>query len=300
MRVFAPGKLVLTGPYAVLYGAPALVVATSRGVVASGDALADSPSPEVSAAGIAAPRVDVSQLFDGGRKLGLGASAAILVASLGLRAAERGEDLGDSSVRARVFAAARAAHAAAQGGGSGVDVAAAVYGGALLYTIRDGSPGIAEVALPSGASVHVFAARTSARTSDLRARVDALRARDAAGFGHVLAPLVAAAEAGARAVERGDAEALLAAGRATGDALAELGRAADAPIVPPSFADLARAAADEGAAFFGSGAGGGDVGVYLATHPPSRAFLGRAATLELDFLDVTLDSGTRRGVQTLN
>lgn len=300
MKVFAPGKLVLTGPYAVLLGAPALVVATRRGVVADGAALAEAPSPEVTAAGVAAPRVDVSQLFDGGRKLGLGASAAILVASLGLRAAERGEDLAAPAVRARLFAAARAAHAAAQGGGSGVDVAAAVHGGVLLYTIRDSGPEIAEAALPAAVCVQVFAARASARTSELRARVDGLRARDAVAFDRAMSPLVAAAEAGAAAVRSGDAPALVAAGRATGEALAELGRAADAPIVPPSFAALARAAADEGAAFFGSGAGGGDVAVFLGVRPPSAPLLARAADLELDALDIPLDSGTRRGVQILN
>ena len=36
MKVFAPGKLVLTGAYAVLEGAPAIVVATSRGAFADG------------------------------------------------------------------------------------------------------------------------------------------------------------------------------------------------------------------------------------------------------------------------
>ena len=37
MKVFAPGKLVLTGAYAVLSGAPAIVFATNRGVYADGE-----------------------------------------------------------------------------------------------------------------------------------------------------------------------------------------------------------------------------------------------------------------------
>ena len=45
----APGKVVLTGAYAVLHGAPALVAAVSRGAVANG-ARSAPPSREVEAA----------------------------------------------------------------------------------------------------------------------------------------------------------------------------------------------------------------------------------------------------------
>lgn len=301
MKVFAPGKLVLTGPYAVLEGAPALVCATSRGVVADGSAPPAEPTIEVAAAKIVPPRVDASALFENGRKLGLGASAAILVASLGLRAAERGEDLQDPAVRARLFEAGRAAHAAAQAGGSGVDVAASVHGGALLYTLEDGGRAAIEpVALPRDLTVSVLAARTSARTSELRGRVDALRARDAAAFARAMGPLADAARAGAAAVRAGDARALIAAGQATARALEGLGAAAGAPIVPPAFAELGRMAAAEDAAFFGAGAGGGDVAVFLGLFPPSRTWLVRATQLELDWLDISLESGTLKGVQTLN
>ncbi len=49
MRVFAPGKLVLTGAYAVLEGAPAIVVATNRGAVADATRVALTATPEVRA-----------------------------------------------------------------------------------------------------------------------------------------------------------------------------------------------------------------------------------------------------------
>gem|GEM_PF-7007509 len=170
-EVFAPGKMVLTGAYAVLRGAPALVVAVSRGAVAT-DAREAPATPEVAAAlGVAmAPALDLRALFDGDRKLGLGASAAGLVATLGLRAALRGDRLDDASARDALFRVALAAHREAQGGGSGVDVAASVYGGVLEFTV-DG-PTVAPAALPPGVVLAAYAARASARTSDLRRLVD--------------------------------------------------------------------------------------------------------------------------------
>ena len=64
MRTFAPGKLVLTGAYAVLDGAPAICVAVSRGAYADGDRVALSATPEVRAAlgdGVPAPHADASE-----------------------------------------------------------------------------------------------------------------------------------------------------------------------------------------------------------------------------------------------
>ena len=113
MKVFAPGKLVLTGAYVVLGGAPAIVVATSRGAYADGSRTNPTPTAEVRAAlgDVVSPHVDASSLFLGSRKLGLGASSAILVASLGAREAARGADLGHPDVRLAIFNRARAAHA---------------------------------------------------------------------------------------------------------------------------------------------------------------------------------------------
>jgi len=69
VNVIAPGKLVLTGAYAVLEGAPAIVAAVDR------YAVVDTQSPG---------KVDVRSLHDeAGQKLGLGSSAASLVASFG-------------------------------------------------------------------------------------------------------------------------------------------------------------------------------------------------------------------------
>jgi phosphomevalonate kinase len=280
MRVLSPGKLVLTGAYAVLRGAPAIVAAVDRHAVARGD------DPE---------RPDASALHDGaGRKLGLGSSAASIVAGLGARALAQGDDLRDPVVRERLFCAARDLHARSQGGGSGVDVAAAVYGGVLRYELRGrGAPVVRAVELPPGVVWRAFFSGSSARTSELIARVDSLCSRNAAALGD----LFVLAHTAAAAVEAADSGAFVLASREYGAALDALGRAADAPIVPAGFAELASIAAAEGGAFLPSGAGGGDVGLWVSRAAPSEAFLARSRSLGMTALSLGLD---REGVRPLS
>lgn len=277
MRVIAPGKLVLTGAYAVLEGAPAIVVAVDR----------------YASAGVASPeQLDVSALHDAsGRKLGLGSSAASMVASEGARAVARGEDPRDPLVRASLFRAVRGAHAVSQGGGSGVDVAASVHGGILRYELAGGESRIRPLDLPRGLVFEAWWSGWSARTSDLLARVEALVAR-APG---TLDPLASLASTAASHVETGDAHGFVRAARAYGRGLFALGQAADAPIVLPGFAELAAMAEREDGAFLPSGAGGGDVGIWLGVAPSSPAFAAKAAALSMSRLALALDRG---GVRT--
>jgi phosphomevalonate kinase len=298
VRVIAPGKLVLTGAYAVLEGAPAIVVAVDR------YAVVDVQSPT---------KVDVRSLQDeAGQKLGLGSSAASIVASFGARALARGDDPRHAAVRSEIFRAARDAHQRQQGGGSGVDVAASVHGGLLRYTVvrnpsgpppRGSKPAgpssasppssrrfetsIHAVDMPAGLVLAAFWSGTSARTSDLLGRVDALRARG--GAAAVFTALRGVAEEAADAV--GDAGRFVQRAAAFGRALAALGDAADAPIVPPAFAELSALAERQGAAFFPSGAGGGDVAVWLGLDAPSPTFNARATALALAPLSIAVDHG---------
>jgi phosphomevalonate kinase len=279
MRIMAPGKLVLTGAYAVLEGAPAIVVAVDR------YALAEAPSPagEVN--------VDVRALQSAtGQKLGLGSSAATLVASHAARALARGEDPRHGAVRSQIFQTARAAHAREQGGGSGVDIAASVHGGALRYRIGSSPNPEAEVRavdLPRGLVLHAFWSGTSARTSDLLGRVHGLRVRG--GADAVFKALRAAAIDAADGV--GNARTYVDGAVTFARALAALGDAADAPIFLPAFTELAALAEREQGAFLPSGAGGGDVAVWLGTAAPSAPFVARARELSLQPLALAVDHG---------
>jgi len=275
----APGKLLLTGAYAVLEGAPAIVVGVDRYAVADGATHDDAPSVELRAALEVAPKVDVSSLYEGTSKLGLGSSAAALVAALGVRLAERGSDLADPAVRETIFARARSAHAAAQGGGSGVDIAASVHGGVLEYRLKGDRAERTPVELPPGLHVSAFFSGTSARTSELRGRVDALRERSPRLHAECMDALEDAAERAAVAVRGGDGKGFLSACHDTARGLEALGRAADAPIVRESAKELLVLASLEGAVFFPSGAGGGDVFVFVGVAPPSEPFKASAERL---------------------
>jgi mevalonate kinase len=83
MKAKAPGKVVLSGAYAVLEGSPCIVTAVDRYVTADATRPAQHIAAEVrEAMAPPFPHIDASELRAEGRKLGLGSSAAIVVASL--------------------------------------------------------------------------------------------------------------------------------------------------------------------------------------------------------------------------
>jgi phosphomevalonate kinase len=209
----------------------------------------------------------------------------VLVASLAVREAERGKNLADAAVRDALFARARAAHAEVQSGGSGVDVAASVYGGVLRYSVR----GHARVALPPGTQLTVFACATSARTSDLRREVERLSAASATIYRARMDELARIAEDAADAVARADHARFVDAVARTARGLERLGDAASTAIVPAGFSELSDLAEAERAAFCVSGAGGGDVAVFVGSAPPSAAFVERAHALGLFPIDLDID-----------
>ena len=297
----APGKLFLTGEYVVLGGAPALVLAVDRRArvdvtLADGplivDSVADAASEEFrdSLAGplpggdaravVAAVRslglghlggrvhVDTRDLLAGGAKLGLGRSAAALVAAAAACLSAHGR-----FTPARTLDAAIAGHALLQNGlGSGADVAAAVQGGLVEVRRRGPELAIAPREIPTGLEVVVGWSGESAATAPLLARFVAAHERGAA----TLSRLGIEAEAAAAAVVRGDAGALLAATDASGRLLEQLGRDLDLPIVTPALARLMTIARRLGAAVKPSGAGGGDCGVALVSSVAAATVLREA------------------------
>ena len=139
-EVRAPGKVVLLGEYAVLDGAPALVAAVNIGVccrVNSGVFQVETPGDDsfVQAALSQVGAPPAMYQFSGWnrqntrKKLGVGTSAAAVVAAViaGRRADGRAVDPGV------VWPIARSVHHEVQGSGSGIDVAASVFGGVLRF-----------------------------------------------------------------------------------------------------------------------------------------------------------------------
>jgi mevalonate kinase len=130
----------------------------------------------------------------------------------------------------------------------------------------------------------------SARTSDMRARVDALEARARDVFVARMRDLTVAAVVAVSAVEAGDARWFLDAARAAERGLSALGRDADCPIVIPEACALVAAAEEEGGAFLPSGAGGGDVFVRFGLAQASERFAAKARAAGFERLPFGLDA----------
>ncbi len=156
MIATAPGKLILTGEYAVLDGAPALVIAVNRRVVARRQtgprgsspflvAVADEIATRLGADHPAARAaleiiVDSSPFYEGTMKLGLGSSAAVTVAAtaLALAADHPAVPLIDQTPH-------RSRGAARRGGAAAIDrelvasIASAAHGAAQASRGRESS-----------------------------------------------------------------------------------------------------------------------------------------------------------------
>jgi phosphomevalonate kinase len=279
----APGKVVLSGAYAVLEGAPALVAAVDRYVVADARREASKITPEVAEAlarrGTSrAPWFDARGLRDEGRdqKLGLGSSAAIVVASLAALELAEGLTLDDEALAQRTFLPALHAHQAAQGGRSGIDVAARAFGGVLLFqrSFESGaSPRVTPVPLPSPLFIEVWSSTEAASTQGMLSRVAALREARPADHAALVKRLADAAEAARRASSGG---AFVDACREQLAGLSDLGDRSGAPIVTTSTRAFDAAISSHGAVALPSGAGGGDVVLVVSTSPLADREIGRS------------------------
>lgn len=301
----APGKLVITGDYAVLEGAPALVLAIDREARVELEDAGDDGGYEITAPGLgiraarghldAAGRMawpalgatataqlalvsavletlatdhppapfraslDTRAFYaaaDGRAKLGLGSSAALTVALASAVCALDGRDPPTISTLI-------AAHRRAQDGrGSGLDIAASQRGGLLVYRLRDGQPQITSASWPPGLAWCCVWSGKSASTRAYLIKLAAWRASAPARYATVMRDLGDCATAAAGA---GDAATLIDAVAAYAFALDRLGRASGLDIISAEHRALGELAARHGVTYKTCGAGGGDIGIALAT-----------------------------------
>lgn len=294
MLAQAPGKLVLSGAYAVLEGAPALVAAVSRYARADSSRRADFSTPEFRAAlpDTPMPWFDASELRYRGQKLGLGSSAAILAATLGVLEMERNPDTPLDRLHQDVFRAALAAHRSAQGGGSGIDVAASVHGGVLSARLRpSGDLDTQPVRLPDDLYLVALFSGQASSTPELIAKVKEFGNAQPHRYRSVIADLDAAAVAALVSVERGDASSLVRALDAQTSGLHLLGQLSGADIVSDAVQRLRDAAHRQNGCVLPAGAGGGDIVLFAGTSPMSEEFEGLAQKLRHERVD--LDFGAR-------
>lgn len=290
----APGKLVLSGAYVVLDGAPAVVAAVDRYAEADAARGSGYVGKELRAAfpDRAPPFVDAESMRTAGRKLGLGSSAAALVAAIAIdrwRSVVGSFPTPSPAERAEIAALAFAAHRLAQGGGSGVDVVASAFGGVLACRTRDdGPPAHRPVRLPASLVVEAWICPESAVTAQMLSPVRALRAAAPARYTELVAEARAGAEAFVAAADAGDARAALEAITAQRRGMLALGAATGVPILPPYLAALGDLAAIEGAVFAQAGAGGGDIALFFGRAPSSLSLRREAASRGLVLVPLTL------------
>ena len=318
----APGKAVISGEYAVLTGAPALIAAvdrrvtctidptlgdhwrfTSRGFAgASSHALArlsvdpplETSDPahlcqcvllELRARGHDPSRlpsgadvtIDSSACYANGTKLGLGSSAAVVVALAAalLKCSTLGSDPNVEQLRE----VALAAHARAQGGrGSGLDVATSHRGGLVRFRRAGSDVEIASAALPEGIHYTFVSTGAATTTSTKLASFDAWRA---GGTPMALRALCDAASRVADALSGADS--FVRELRRYVNCLSAMDQVAHLGIFSAPHRALGTIGSVAGVIYKPCGAGGGDIGVALAHDRHAiDMFIGQARTAGFD------------------
>lgn len=293
----APGKLFLSGEYAVLQGAPALACAVGRHVEASflSDEAAEDPDAarwrraarevlrrhDLDPAPAGRPiRIDSRALYSaGGIKLGFGSSAAVAVAVTGLLLAAQDRRF---PIAGRLRFADEL-HKALQGpGGSGVDVAASLHGGVIA--VEDGR--VESLRWPGDLYCEVIFTGRDADTVQAIGRFhEALR-----GGARADVRELCVAAAAVRHAWNQSPESILAAVQEYAVAWRELDRSARLGVFSRAHRRLEALARAADCVYKPSGSGGGDCGLALSTDP-ERLHALRGSAQEAGFLPLAVDLG---------
>ncbi len=286
----APGKIVLSGEYAVLWDAPAVSMAVNRRAVVSVSPSADGKCHLVTPGfeGMARYRVldsllggerpamrytlDTSAFVEDGRKTGIGSSAALTVALAA--AINESTDVMDEAMLA---------HHELQGGrGSGVDVATAMHGGLIEFT--RGAGRVRSLRWPRGLEYRVIWTGVPASTEEKLAKLAA------AATGPTRSALLLAAPRMRDAWRSGDADAVLAEYVPYIGALRQFSIDHGLGIFDAGHEELTDAAMVDGLVYKPAGAGGGDIGLLFGRNKDElEVFLKRHAQLVNGVLDLALD-----------
>ena len=266
----------LSGAYAVLEGAPAIVSAVDRYVVAERRELPPRRRRRCARRSAARRRrgSTLPRCSPRASRSSVSARARRSWSPAWRREARRASaaTLADTELAAPVSSARARRARRAQGGGSGVDVAASAFGGTIVF--RRGQANARQaltVALPDGSCIEVWWSGRPASTSELIGRVDALaRARRRALREAHRRAGGRAARRGAAPCQRGGRAFVSARARRAAAALDALGAPRGRRSSTTRRGRSRDAAAALGGAALPAGAGGGDVLVFagLAPSPP--------------------------------
>ncbi|WIG56002.1 MAG: Phosphomevalonate kinase [Rhodanobacteraceae bacterium] len=324
----APGKLVLLGEYAVLEGAPALVMAVDRRARATlanidGDCW-EIVSPtlglharlrlrghEAAWIGTAPAELEWTATllarFPQARALPpcrieldsdafhlehAGARTKLgLGSSAALAVALLGALHAHANLAPPTLGEAIAAHRAIQHGqGSGIDIAASLKGGLSRFALHDDTARAAPQQLPDGLRWCCVYSGRPASTRAMLQTVAAWREREPTAFAQRTRELATISSRGIDAMTANDATAFLSSFHDYAGALARFGEAAGADIASREHRAIAAIAAECGCFYKSCGAGGGDVGVTFAVEDVRlRAFAGRVVQAGFPVIDLEAD-----------
>ncbi|MGB1013973.1 MAG: hydroxymethylglutaryl-CoA reductase, degradative, partial [Nannocystaceae bacterium] len=220
------------------------------------------------------PVLDSGRFTQGNRKLGLGSSAAVTVATVGYHLVAAGYELSDPGTRDLVHQLAQQAHRDAQDGrGSGADVAVSTLGGTIAFRREGSTPHFSAAPLPNWLHIGFFDAGEPASTTAFVRAVE--QAPDREAIDRAIAQLKqASAEFRSALAGNGEFAKLAQAVHTHNLGLRGLEVASDTTILTPTITRIIATAAKHGLAAKPSGAGGGDLVVVFA---PSRGALDRVA-----------------------
>ncbi len=285
--IAVPGKLMVAGEYAVRHRAAGMALAVDRvallrwcggGPAPAADLVARARADCARALGRSPQghcRVDSTSFHSGRRKLGLGSSAAAAAAATASVFFEAGRELESPTERQRMWQLARASHDAHQGViGSGLDVAAALFGGWVRLGPGGSDRAIAPWTPPPGLRLVFCWLGQPASTPELVAAVDAFATREPAAHRALMDEMAALSAALTRSASAATAVGLL---DRYGRAMAALGQHSATPIVPATMEPLLAAARDLGGGAKPAGAGGGDFALAAFATSDAAAGFERAA-----------------------
>ncbi len=213
-----------------------------------------------------------------------------MVASL---AAVEPGDCESKATKQNLYETAWSAHRRAQGGGSGVDVAAATFGGTLCYHYSPDAPGRVEAVSLPPLQFEVWCCPNAASTRGYLEQVKLFKLKNPTAHNALFGSLATAARQAYEACLTANGSNWLHALRVQAQTFDQLGQQAGIAIFTPEVSALYTLAQREAAVVMPAGAGGGDLVLYCATNPPSDELRRARDARNIFALDATLGA---RGV----
>ncbi|MFZ0390199.1 MAG: hypothetical protein WAN36_07040 [Calditrichia bacterium] len=220
--------------------------------------------------------LDTADFFlpDSGEKAGLGSSAALTTALLAALSSASDTALSPEAL----FPAALQAHHHAQGKiGSGIDVAASVFGGICRFQKRGpGRPQVQAVSIPAGLHFICIWSGRSASTRDLVLRVSQYKESHRENYFKIIGQMSETAELGFQHLQQNQWPQFLQALNEYGRLMDSLGKSSGTDIFSESHQEIAELVQSAGGVYKPSGAGGGDIGIAVTdSTETARAIVGK-------------------------